>query len=121
MGFSNNYEADTDGLSETDQRIGGMVGRPKQLRAQFERTVQNNALWKGWDDDFHDQMKDQETLQNESCTGLLDSLEGFFTGLQSAVRESLGSIKGVQQDAKDRIHEGQSNAGNYDDGGHGKR
>ncbi|MFF4172337.1 hypothetical protein [Streptomyces sp. NPDC001744] len=120
-GFSNNYEADTDGLRETTRRIGGLAGRPGKLRAQFDRTVQGTALWKGWDDDFHDRMKDQETQQNESCTGLLDALEGFFTGLQSAVLESLGSIEGVQQEAKDAFHGGRQDAGNQDDGGHGKR
>ncbi|MGX9229124.1 hypothetical protein ACWV95_28745 [Streptomyces albus] len=53
---------------------------------------------------------------------MIDSLGELLTGLQSAVRQSLGSIEDVQKTVQDEIHNAQANVGNYDDSGdHGKR
>ncbi|MDJ1134914.1 hypothetical protein [Streptomyces iconiensis] len=119
-GYHNNYQADTSGLRDTLQQLDGLAGAPRKLLADFDRTVQGTSAWNGQDDDFHDETEKQDQQQIESCRNLVGSLEEFLTGLQSAVGQSLGSIKGVQQNVQDNIHDAQSNADAYGTGGHGK-
>ncbi|NSC24352.1 hypothetical protein FM076_25655 [Streptomyces albus subsp. chlorinus] len=120
-GYHNTYEADPVGLRKTLQQLEGLAGAPKQMRVKFERTVQATSNWNGTDDDFYKQTEDQDKQQIESCRAVVDSLSEFLTGLQSAVRQSLGSIEGVHQDVQEKIHDAQSNAGDYTSGDHGKR
>ncbi|CAL9585856.1 hypothetical protein [Streptomyces albus] len=121
-GYHNNYEADPVGLRQTIQQLEGLAGAPKQMRTNFERTVQATSGWNGVDDDFHDKTEDQDKQQIESCRAVIDSLGELLTGLQSAVRQSLGSIEDVHKTVQDEIHNAQTNVGNYDDSGdHGKR
>jgi hypothetical protein len=116
----NNYEADLGDLRAAREVIGGMAGAPKKMRGRFQGTVAATEEWNGRDDDFFDSTEGQNKRQKESCLAVLDSLDEFLTGWQSAILKSVGSIEGVHSDVQDRIHEAQSNSGDYTTGGHGK-
>ncbi|AZS88748.1 hypothetical protein ACIQKE_19225 [Streptomyces griseoviridis] len=119
-GYHNNYEADLVDLRQAPEVIGGMAGAPKKLRGRFQGTVAATSAWNGQDDEFHGQTEAQDKRQIESCLAVVDSLDEFLTGWQSAIMKSLGSIEDVHQDVQDRIHDAQSNAGEHGSGGHGK-
>ncbi|WP_159043265.1 hypothetical protein [Streptomyces sp. NBRC 110028] len=124
MSGYNTYEARPADVKRAVEGMKALAGAPKEVQKRFEATEQAVYGWNGDEhdqDDFYRQTNPQYLQQNEGCKKFLGSLTDFLTGLQTATLESLHSIDRTSNAVQDEIGAAKVNAGNYTDGGHGKR